>query len=464
MTSSELHRKLLYCGYNDMSAYLTNKPINQYMHQLMLDLCEKHQIEVPVLTLFNEVYDQCVRVQYDGNPGEGLRKRYLVEEGAWLQSDLAAELVFCMVWALYQRREYPDPKEELFRQRITPLIADSVFMGDAKGFVHYMKVHKLYSVSVFSTMPIPVDQIPNRIDLQYHTSMTLKEKIFRFFSLPVESSARDFNPWRNVTNNYSYKVIRFYVTLYKDRKSQLALLGRIKSACTKEEYKTHKDSFEYLESEVLGGLYVPLSGCYYDEEVDYDTMRTDEQIRHCRLDCGEGSEVNPIQEYETATSSAMAASAGELIEGFNKEQISNPRIGTLIGGMLAAKAYSSYDVFISYCAEEANIAEIVADFLKRTQLKVEVDDETGKISSSAEVTPRSQVEPCLGDKPKLDDKEKTVTVESKDGKTTYQIQNLNIYITAEVVHQLNVNPQDVINYYHEMIKAEVEKIAKNGNK
>lgn len=464
MTSSELHRKLLYCGYDDMSAYLKNKPINQYMHKLMLNLCEQHQIEVPVLTLFNEVYYQCVRIQYDGNPGVGLHKRYLVEEGAWLQSEQAAELVFCMVWALYQRREYPDPMEELFRQSFTPLIADSVFMGDAKGFVHYMEMNGLYSVSVFSTMPTPIDQIPKRIDLEYHTSMTLKEKIFRFFSLPVESSSRDFNPWRNVTNNYSYKVIRFYVTLYKDRQSQLALLERVKSACTKEEYKAHKDSFEYLESEILGGIYVPLSGCYYDEEVDYNTLKTDAQIRHCRLNCGEGSEVNPVKEYETAASSAMAVSAGQLIESFNEEQLRNPRIRSLIGGLLAAQAYSSYDVFISYRADDADFAFDLADFLKRTQLKVEVDDKSGKITSSAEVMPRPRLVPCSYEIPKPDDKNKTVTVESNDGKTVYVIQNLNIYITAEVVQQLNVNPQEVINHYHGMIKAEVEKMVKNGNK
>lgn len=460
MTASELHRKLLYCGYDDMSAYLKNKPINQYMHKMMHNLCEKHQIEVPVLTLFNEVYYQCVRIQYDGNPGVGLHKRYLLEEGAWLQSELAAELVFCMVWALYKRKKRLIGKEDEFLCKITPLIADSVFMGDAKGFVHYMEMNGLYSVSVFSTMPIPIDQIPNRIELEYHTSMTLKEKIFRFFSLPVESSARDFNPWRNVTNNYSYKVIRFYITLFKDRRSQLELLERIKSACTKEEFASHKYDFAELEDEILYGEHM-LSSCFYaDNDVDWETGATDAEIRDSRLNCGEGSEMNPVEEYEAAASSAMAVSAGQLIEGFNEEQLRSPRIRSLIGGLLAVQAYSSYDVFISYRAEDAVYAEAIADFLERTQLKVEVDDKSGKITSSAEVMPRCRYLPCSYEIPNPDDKEKTVTIEANDGKTVYQIQNLNIYITAEVVHQLNVNPQEVINHYHELIKAEVEKIAK----
>lgn len=51
-----------------------------------------------------------------------------------------------------------------------------------------------------------------------------------------------------------------------------------------------------------------------------------------------------------------------------------------------------------------------------------------------------------------------------EGKTVYVIQNLNINITAEVVHQLNVTPQKDINQYHELIKAEVEKMVKNKTK
>lgn len=37
-------------------------------------------------------------------------------------------------------------------------------------------------------------------------------------------------------------------------------------------------------------------------------------------------------------------------------------------------------------------------------------------------------------------------VESKDGKTVvYNVQNLNVYINAELVQQLNVDPKEVIN-------------------
>lgn len=48
-----------------------------------------------------------------------------------------------------------------------------------------------------------------------------------------------------------------------------------------------------------------------------------------------------------------------------------------------------------------------------------------------------------------------ITVENKEGATIYNIQNLNIYLTADVVQQLNINPKQVINQLHEQIKEEL---------
>lgn len=53
-----------------------------------------------------------------------------------------------------------------------------------------------------------------------------------------------------------------------------------------------------------------------------------------------------------------------------------------------------------------------------------------------------------------------ITVENKKGTTIYNIQNLNIYLTADIVQQLNINPQQVINQLHEQIKVEIDKITK----
>lgn len=43
-----------------------------------------------------------------------------------------------------------------------------------------------------------------------------------------------------------------------------------------------------------------------------------------------------------------------------------------------------------------------------------------------------------------------------DEHTTYHIHHLNVYIVADVVSQLNTNPQQIVNIIHEHIKAEID--------
>lgn len=46
-----------------------------------------------------------------------------------------------------------------------------------------------------------------------------------------------------------------------------------------------------------------------------------------------------------------------------------------------------------------------------------------------------------------------VAIEVREGNTIYQIQNLNIYLTADFIQQLNMNPKEVINHNDEQIRA-----------
>jgi len=62
--------------------------------------------------------------------------------------------------------------------------------------------------------------------------------------------------------------------------------------------------------------------------------------------------------------------------------------------------------------------------------------------------------------PESEPEKKPVEVKSPDGTTVFQIQNLNIYITAEVVNQLNMNPREVVNYFSDKIKSELDDIVK----
>jgi hypothetical protein len=56
-----------------------------------------------------------------------------------------------------------------------------------------------------------------------------------------------------------------------------------------------------------------------------------------------------------------------------------------------------------------------------------------------------------------------VVVEHRDGNTYYKIQNLNVHLTVDVVHQLNINPQEVINNLKDEVRAELQKIEKKAN-
>lgn len=274
MDSSELHRKLLYCGYDDVADYLKNSPINRHIYKMLLDLIPIYQITVPVVTLFSEIYYQCVRIQSEGNPTEDISRRYLDEEEIWLgpQSGNTNMLVFCIVWALFMRKKQLLINEECFLKLLTPLIADSEFMKAGQVLVKYMADKDLYTPSKFRYMPCPIDEIPMRIDLDYHTSMTTMEKLRNALSLPVESSDVDFNPWRKVTNNFSMNAIDWYINLYSTREDQLRLLERVKRACTMKEYEKLRDFFELTDKQIRAGRYVINSMGY--EHINRDYVQT----------------------------------------------------------------------------------------------------------------------------------------------------------------------------------------------
>ena len=258
MTSSELHRKLLYNGYTELSDYLKNSLVNRYIYNLLLKLQNEQRITTPILTIFNEVYYQCVRVQSDGTPAKDLSRRYFDEEEDWLGPESGHDnlLVFCLVWVLVKRKIKPLYYEDLFLQHLEPLIDCCEFHKDAIGLLRYMEKEDIYSPYKFSTRSCPISDIPMRIDLKYRTDMTLTDRVKTTLSLPVESSPIDFNPWRKVTDNFSEKSITFFVMLYKNRQDQLRLIERIEKACTRNEYKKLADFFLRLRNHIREGSYV----------------------------------------------------------------------------------------------------------------------------------------------------------------------------------------------------------------
>lgn len=263
MTSSELHRRLLFCGYTDLSFYLKDSQVNRYIYNQLLVFLSEHELDVSILTLFNEVYYQMVRIHRDGEPGVDIAVRYLEEERAWLRSQPASEMVFCLVWVFLNRMQVTEFSASCFKDQLFTLIRKSNFFLFAQNLIHNLRKEKIFTPNYYETYPCRVTDIPMRIDLEYQTSMSLINKIRLRLSLPVESSAKDFNPWRKVTNNFSEKTIERYIRLYETREDQLGLLERIEKACTRAEHGEHQRFFILLRANICEGDYVPQSVVYY---------------------------------------------------------------------------------------------------------------------------------------------------------------------------------------------------------
>lgn len=162
---------------------------------------------------------------------------------------------------------------------------------------------------------------------------------------------------------------------------------------------------------------------------------------------------------DTKTSLFMTAIVSQLFDEYDDDALRSPSVRPLVGELIAVQTFCSAMVFVSH-EFDIDDADDIVDFLKRTKLRVEVD-KRGKITTTSEVEPRPWFRPCSLEIPSQEKKAKTVTVESTDGKTVYIIQNLNIFINANVVEQLNVNPQEVINNIHEQIEDAIKKLNEN---
>ena len=55
---------------------------------------------------------------------------------------------------------------------------------------------------------------------------------------------------------------------------------------------------------------------------------------------------------------------------------------------------------------------------------------------------------------------KPIVVKRKKGTVIYNIQNITINVTAEVVNQLNMNPTEVVNHFHDQIENLVDSVVK----
>lgn len=147
----------------------------------------------------------------------------------------------------------------------------------------------------------------------------------------------------------------------------------------------------------------------------------------------------------SAIKTSLEATASQLIKEMHLPAYALPEFLPLVGKLLAAEAYCSGSgipalSFVLHCAS--------------VWLKSNDAGEIDAVSNVFVPSPRQMLcyYPPAGEPLEVEHDDK--------GNTYYIIQNLSIYLTADVVQQLNINPQQVINQLHEQIKVEIDKITK----
>lgn len=250
MNASELHRKLFYCGYSDISAYLNDNPVNRNIYKQLINVWQRYGVNTPTLELFNEVYYQCVKVQTDSRPGEEVQRRYLKDAETWLGSRNAALLVVSIVWALLQRKYKKSFSDECFVEQIAPFVEKGKFIKMATDLVSFMQTGDIYSPQEFKTMTCPVDE------------------------LPVGESYDGDEMWRTVTERFTPSIIERLLTLYSNRVEQGDLLNCIVGGMSYDEKQENRELIHRLRENINKGNYLPL-GNYYDNldsdsDSDYD--------------------------------------------------------------------------------------------------------------------------------------------------------------------------------------------------
>lgn len=211
-----------------------------------------------------------------------------------------------------------------------------------------------------------------------------------------------------------------------------------------------------------------------------------------------------MKEYAPGTFQLNTSVSMEIDERGNP--VLTGSMPSYVGSLLSAGAYYIRRLFSSKEEQEEKDDGVTAQltaFLKRLQVRLEIDPNTGlpAITVGIEEKPVEHYTPSgfgrkckkrkghkmathkrkarlmkkskrkgilpVVDKPivaygpSVDEPTKApVVVESPQGRVVYQIQNVNVYLTVDVVHQLNVNPDKVINMIQDQLRAELDKIEK----
>lgn len=277
MTSSELHRKLLYCGYSEVTDYLRNSPMHRFLYKQLLVLRPKLKIDTSILTIFNELHYQCLKVQYDRNPGLDVKKRYIEEEIEWLGSINAADLVFSLVLAMLKNKCELTFHDECFISELEPLVCDSRSKQLGEDLSVFIMRENVFVPYRFQPMPVIFhDLMRFLVDDSATDSFSAMLGIRRF-------KDKKLTAWCIVTDGYSKPVIEDYLRLYPDINYQKVLLEEIRSSFASN--KGLKAKFDEVIGQILNnvteGVYLTEADVAcpsltphptFDPEEDYDQM------------------------------------------------------------------------------------------------------------------------------------------------------------------------------------------------
>lgn len=261
MTASELNRKLLFCGYDEVTDYLKNSPLNRYLYKMFIDILPKHLIEVPIVVLFNEIYYQCVRVNYDGNPGVDVEGRYIDEEFEWVKCDKSTQLIFCVVYTLLKAKRNLTFHEECFLFRLTSYVKASKFAELADSISSDLRVLEIKIPEVFPTMMYDRYDLPLMSEEEMHS--ILENRYIHPWYEAEERERREkevqdyFNTWRIITNNYSHYTIEKYLKLFPNPNDQVQVFHIIQLSCRIFNGNLSMDYNMRLESSIKTGNFEP---------------------------------------------------------------------------------------------------------------------------------------------------------------------------------------------------------------
>ena len=258
MTSaSELNRLLLFCGHSEVADFLNGSPLNRHLYKHFLRLLPQHQIEVPMVSLFNEIYYQAVRTSYDATPGVDITNRYFRDSEAQLQSQTAAQLVYVVVWVMLRIKPTLTFGEECFLAQLQPFIQTSGFYDFASQLYEEFFALGIEAQNRFPTITCPIDGLPSLVEREERDPDV--PNLVKIFLKSDDHEANLHNwkayseAWITITGHFSHAAIERLVQLYVRFSDQVRLVEMIQDACPREDLLTHSCYFTELCARISSG-------------------------------------------------------------------------------------------------------------------------------------------------------------------------------------------------------------------